>query len=149
MKCFVLAAILNGDFLTIFIAMHNFVLSTMILKKPFNILHPRCGSSFLMLVIVISIIIFSFVPMVVYSAWPNLHESILRRSLVLMTLRIFVMLPIISGLSYELLKATGKYHNSLISRIISWPGLMLQNLTTHEPDDKQVKVAIAALKKLI
>lgn len=98
--------------------------------KPFYTLHPRCGTSFLMFVMVISLILFSLL------GWPNLLFRIVSR---------LVLLPVIAGLSYELLRWAGKSSGTVV-KILSLPGLYLQKLTTLEPDDKQLEVAIIAMK---
>ncbi len=99
----------------------------------FGTIHPRCGTSFLMFVMVISLLLFSLL------GWPNLLVRIASRLL---------LIPLIAGLSYELLRLAGKGDSKLI-RIISIPGLMLQKLTTLKPDEKQLEVAIAALKAVL
>lgn len=91
--------------------------------------HPRCGTSFLILILIVSILVFSVV------TW----ENVLIRS----GLKI-ALLPVVMGIGYELLKICGRYDNWL-TRIIAWPGLKLQHLTTREPDDSQIEVAIASL----
>ena len=98
--------------------------------RKFGRLHPRCGTNFLFIVMFISIILFSFF------GWPN---PILR-----VTIRI-VCIPIVAGISYEIIKFLGKYNN-ILSKIIAYPGMMMQKITTKEPDDGQLEVAIAALK---
>lgn len=98
--------------------------------KPFYTLHPRCGTSFLMFVMVISLILFSLL------GWPNLFWRITSRLL---------LLPIIAGLSYELLRWAGRSSGPVV-KLLSMPGLYLQKLTTLEPDDKQLEVAIIAMK---
>ncbi len=99
-------------------------------------LHPRCGTSFLILMILVSMIISTIVQMIfpgVYDiAWLWIIAKIL-------------MLPIICGLGYEVLKICGKYDN-IFTRIISAPGMWLQRITTKEPDDDMIEIAIAALK---
>lgn len=97
--------------------------------KKYSRLHPRCGTSFLLIVMVISIIVFSFLK------WGSPLYRIGTRLL---------LLPLVAGLSYEIIKYAGRHDNTL-TRIISWPGMMLQKLTTREPDDSQIEVAIAAL----
>ena len=98
--------------------------------------HPRCGTSFLILMIIVSMVVSTVVQMIfpgVYDiAWLWIIAKIL-------------MLPIICGLGYELLKVCGKYDNAL-TRIISAPGMWLQRITTKEPDDDMIEIAIAALK---
>lgn len=96
-------------------------------------LHPRCGTSFLILVMLISIIVFSFI------SWENPVERVIIRLL---------LLPVVAGLSYELIKIAGRHDNKLV-RIISAPGMWLQKITTKEPDDSQIEVAIASLKAVL
>ncbi|SET07889.1 DUF1385 domain-containing protein [Anaerobranca gottschalkii] len=96
-------------------------------------LHKRCGTSFLLIVMVISILIFSLLP------WMALIPRVLLR---------IVLIPLIAGLAYEVTKLTGKYNNSILN-IVMFPGLMLQKLTTKNPDPAQVEVAIAAIKALL
>ena len=101
--------------------------------RKFSRLHPRCGTSFLLIVMVVSILFFSFI------AWNNPLQRLLYRLL---------LLPIIAGVSYEIIRFAGK-HDNIVTRIISAPGMWLQRLTTYEPDDSQIEVAIAALKAVI
>lgn len=101
--------------------------------KNFYTLHPRCGTSFLVFVMVIALVLFSLL------GWPNLFIRILSRLL---------LLPVIAGLSYELLKWTGRSDNFLV-KILSMPGLYLQKLTTKEPDYDQLEVAIAAMNGVL
>lgn len=98
--------------------------------KKFQRFHPRCGTNFLFLVMIVSIILFSF------TGWDSLWQRILYR---------IILLPVVSGITYELIKWMGK-SDSILSRITSYPGLMLQKLTTREPDLEQLEVAIMALK---
>lgn len=96
-------------------------------------LHPRCGTSFLLVVMVISIIVFSFI------SWENAIIRLLLR---------LALLPVVAGLSYEVIKFAGR-HDNWFTAAISAPGKWLQYITTNEPDDSQVEVAIAALKAVI
>lgn len=93
-------------------------------------IHPRCGTNFLMIVMVVSIIVFAFL------GWPNLIERITSR---------IVLLPVVAGIAYEIIRLAGCKDNIFI-RIIIAPGLWLQKLTTLEPQDDQIEVAIAALQ---
>lgn len=95
--------------------------------------HPRCGTSFMFLVMIVSILVFSVV------SWNNVFIRMLLR---------IVMLPIVVGISYELIKIAGRYDNWL-TKIISAPGKALQGLTTAEPDDSMIEVAIEAMKLVI
>ena len=96
--------------------------------------HVRCGTSFLFVVLLIAIIVFAFVG---------------RQEPWLMVITRVLLLPVIAGLSYEVTHFGGKHaHNPLVRAVLS-PGLFLQKLTTNEPDDSQVEVAVAALQKVI
>ena len=101
--------------------------------KTFTTLHPRCGTNFLFIVMATSIILFSFF------GWPNILTRIVMRIL---------CIPIVAGISYEIIKFLGKYNN-ILSKIVAYPGMMLQNITTKEPNDEQLEVAIKALKAVI
>lgn len=98
--------------------------------KAFSRLHPRCGTNFLFLVMIVSIMVFSL------SGWSSLKERILYR---------IILLPVISGITYEIIKWLGRSESKL-SKIIAYPGLALQKITTKEPSLDQLEVAIAALK---
>lgn len=95
--------------------------------------HPRCGTSFMILTLIVSILVFSFV------TWDSLVVRIALKLL---------LLPLTMGLSYELIKFAGKYNN-ILTRIISAPGRALQKLTTREPDEEEIECAIVALKMVI
>lgn len=102
--------------------------------KKYPTLHPRCGTSFLFTVMIVSIIVLSFF------GWPNPLKRLLIR---------LIMLPVIIGISYEFNRIIGK-SDSMLAYILSFPGLGLQKLaTTREPDEEQIEVAIAALKEVI
>lgn len=103
--------------------------------RKYSTLHPRCGTSFLFIVMVISSIFFSFF------GWPNLWLRVLYRLL---------LMPLVAGFSYEILRFMGKLagENSLLDFLIL-PGLWMQKLTTREPDDAQLEVAIEALKAVL
>ena len=102
--------------------------------RPFTTLHPRCGTNFLMIVMLISIFAFAFL------GWPNLLERILSR---------VILMPVIAGVSYELIRYAGKNIDHPWVKAAIWPGLCLQKLTTREPDDAQIEVAIASLKAVL
>lgn len=101
--------------------------------RKFSTFHPRCGTNFLFIVMFISILLFSFF------GWPNLLVRTISRIL---------LLPLVAGISYEIIKWLGR-SDSILKRIVSYPGLMLQRLTTREPDDSQLEVAIASLLSVI
>ena len=102
--------------------------------KKYPILHPRCGTSFLFMVMIVSILVLSFF------GWPNPLQRIIIRIL---------MFPVIAGISYEINKLIGR-SNSKLAYIVSYPGLMIQKLATvKEPDESQIEVAIEALKAVL
>lgn len=103
--------------------------------RSFSPQHPRCGTSFLLIVMVISILMFSFIP----QSWPFSGKFLSR----------LVLIPLIAGISYELLRLSSKVAANSIVNTLVLPGLMLQRLTTREPDDSQIEVAITAVKEVL
>ena len=101
--------------------------------NEFETLHPRCGTSFLMFVMIIALLLFSLL------GWPDLFARILSR---------IILIPVIAGLSFELLRFAGS-NDSLLVKVLSVPGLLLQKLTTQNPDEQQLGVAIAALNAVL
>jgi len=101
--------------------------------KEQSSLHPRCGTSFLFIVMIVSIFVFSF------TTWNNL--------LIRMALRL-ALLPVVVAISYELIKLAGRYDN-ILTKIISAPGKALQRFTTREPDEKMIEVAKRAIELVI
>ncbi len=101
--------------------------------RKFTTLHPRCGTNFLFIVMSTSIILFSFF------GWPNPLARVIMR---------IVCIPVVAGISYEIIRFLGKYNNKL-TKIVAYPGMMLQKFTTKEPDDSQLEVALAALKAVV
>ncbi|MDA3862601.1 MAG: DUF1385 domain-containing protein [Deltaproteobacteria bacterium] len=101
--------------------------------------HPRCGTSFLFLVIGISIILFSLL-----LQFPLVDNKLLD-NLAKVFIKIPLMLPV-AGIAYELIKFSGKHSNNPLLKPIIWPGLLLQRLTTREPDDKMLETGLASLK---
>lgn len=117
--------------------------------KKFTTLHPRCGTSFLLVVFIISIIVFSLLPSIIrfyYHDFPNLNPWL--RKGILFPIRI-LLIPVIAGISYEILKISDRYQKNLLFRLISMPGLWLQKITTKEPTNKQIEVAIISLRMLL
>jgi uncharacterized protein YqhQ len=102
--------------------------------KEFSTRHPRCGTSFILFVMIVSILIFSLL------GRPDfLHRVIYK----------ILLLPIVAGISYEAIRFTGKHSHWKWVQLLSWPGLTLQKITTREPSDDQIEVAIEAMKKVI
>jgi uncharacterized protein YqhQ len=100
----------------------------------FSVAHPRCGTSFLLVVMVISIAVFALL------GRPPMEWRILSR---------IVLVPVIAGIAYEFLKFTAAHYSHVLVRAMAAPGLALQRMTTKEPDESQVEVAIAALKEVM
>ncbi|MHB0979568.1 MAG: DUF1385 domain-containing protein [Thermoleophilia bacterium] len=100
----------------------------------FTTLHPRCGTAFLLVVMVMAILVFSVVG---------------KPSLLLLVVSRLVGIPIVAGLSYEVIRFAGRHKDGLVSRVVLWPGLKLQRLTTREPSAEQVEVAIVALVEVL
>ncbi|MDR2589674.1 MAG: DUF1385 domain-containing protein [Oscillospiraceae bacterium] len=101
--------------------------------KKQSTLHPRCGTSFLFIVMIVSIFVFSFI------SWDNLFVRFILR---------IALLPIVVSISYEIIRLAGRYNN-IFTRIVSAPGRALQKLTTSTPDDDMLEVAIHALQAVI
>lgn len=95
-------------------------------------LHPRCGTNFLLIVMVVSIFVFAFL------GWPNLLERIVSRVL---------LMPVVAGIAYEVIRLAGRSEHSFAKALIK-PGLALQYMTTREPEDDQIEVAIRALEEV-
>lgn len=100
--------------------------------RKYSVLHPRCGTSFLLIVMVVSIAVFSLF-------WSNIfwHTFLIRLAL----------LPVVAGLSFEVLKAAGRSENRIV-KALNAPGMWFQRFTTREPDDSQIEVAIKALENV-
>lgn len=96
--------------------------------------HPRCGTAFLLVVMIMAIVVFTFV------GKPSFPLLILSRLL---------GIPLVAGLSYEVIRYAGRHKDGVISRILLGPGLMLQRLTTREPSEEQVEVAVSALGEVL
>ena len=101
--------------------------------------HPRCGTSFLILMLIVSIIFY----MIIARIFPDLASNI-----ALWTLIRIASLPLLVGIGFELIKFCGR-HDNFVTRIISAPGVWLQRITTKEPDDSMIEVAIEAMTAVI
>lgn len=102
--------------------------------RKFGTPHPRCGTAFLLTVVVVSIVVFALL------LGPPLEWRIASRIL---------LLPVIAAISYEIIRFSGAHQNSLIGQLVAKPGLWLQKLTTRQPDDQQIEVAIRAMETAI
>ncbi len=101
--------------------------------RKFSRFHPRCGTSFLFVILILSIVIFSFL------SGPMWFKFVGR----------LVLLPVIAGLGYEMLKLSSKHVDNLLVKTVIAPGLWLQRITTKEPTDRQIEVGIASLKAVV
>jgi uncharacterized protein YqhQ len=102
--------------------------------RKFGTPHPRCGTAFLLTVVLVSIVIFAFL------GRPDFEWRILSR---------IALLPVVAGVSYEIIRFSGAHQSWLIARAMALPGLLLQSLTTRQPDDAQIEVAITAMEAAI
>ena len=112
-------------------------------------LHPRCGTSFLLVVMVISILVFSVASTALLNAVPALEAmrgSFLYR--LVMILFKLLLLPLIVGITYEINRWAGRHDNG-VTRILTAPGMWMQNFTTYEPDDSMIEVAIKAVEAVL
>lgn len=103
--------------------------------RKYTCIHPRCGTSFLMVVMVLSIMLFSMIP----ASWPLWAKAVSR----------IALMPLIAGLSYEFIKYSAKKRGSRVIEALILPGLLLQRLTTREPSDDQLEVAIRAMDEAL
>jgi len=101
--------------------------------KKFSRLHPRCGTSFIFIIVIVSILLFSIMPNLGFVT--RLAYRVL-------------LIPVIGAISYELLKLSDRYKGSIITRILTMPGLAFQRLTTREPSDDMIEVAIKAVEEV-
>jgi len=102
--------------------------------QSFSTLHPRCGTSFLLIVMLVALIVFMFL-----GRPQQLSDRLVR----------FLFIPVIGGISYEIIRLSGKKYGKRIAKILVAPGLLLQKITTKEPDNKQLEVALVALKSAL
>lgn len=120
--------------------------------RPMTRLHPRCGTSFLFVVMILSILLFTVVTYVLNALIPGLtilqSNSRVLYNLLMIVIKILIMLPLVVGITYEINRWVGR-HDNWFTRILTAPGMWLQNLTTNEPDDSMIEVAIAALELVI
>lgn len=123
---------------TIFCYEHGLELNVENVRKQSRF-HPRCGTSFMFVMIIISVIVSSIVSV----AFPQLRNNIA----IWMAVKLLI-LPVVMGLGYEFIKYAGR-HDNLFVKILSAPGLWMQRLTTKEPDDSMIEVALAAFKAVI
>jgi uncharacterized protein YqhQ len=116
--------------------------------------HPRCGTSFIFIVLTISILVYSIIPIrpghiIGYAQYLFAITPAMWQANVMRTIIQILLLPVLVSISYEIIKLAGRYDRNIIMRIISAPGLGLQRITTREPTEKQLQVAITAMIPVI
>ena len=113
--------------------------------RKFSTLHPRCGTSFVFFLILISIVLFSavFTIIPIGTSLPPI-----LRHVVAVLFKVCLMFPV-AGISYEMIKISGKCSDKWWAKAMSWPGMLLQKLTTKEPDDEQLEVALSSIKAVL
>lgn len=117
--------------------------------RRFQTMHPRCGTSFIFLVLIISILVFSIIPSIIKYSLPSfLALNLYLKKFILVLIRLS-LIPLIAGVSYELLKASDKFHETFLFKIIAFPGIMLQKITTRNPTNAQIEVAINSVNLAI
>jgi uncharacterized protein YqhQ len=107
-------------------------------------LHPRCGTSFAIIVLIISIVVFTFVP-----RYPLGPDNGIFLNVTIRVLLELLILPLISGVAYEVIRLAGKFKGSTLTKTLLWPGLMSQYITTREPAEKHIEVALVALQAVV
>jgi len=113
--------------------------------RPYTTRHPRCGTTFLGVVIIISIIIFAFIAKLIVMIYPPFMEmQLILRKLIIIAFHI-VCMPLVAGISYEIIKYGSRHLQNPLTRLLTMPGLLSQYLTTKKPDDEQLQVSIASL----
>jgi len=112
--------------------------------RKYTTLHPRCGTAFLLVVLFIAIVVFS----VVFPLVPPVSDYGFLNQLFFVFVKLLLLFPI-AGMSYEVIKKAGKHPDHRLLRAAVWPGLVMQRLTTQEPDDLQLEVAITSLKTVL
>ena len=114
--------------------------------RPYTTRHPRCGTTFLGVVIIVSIIVFSILSKLILTLYPEFSQmTFIARKLILILMHIIFM-PIVAGTAYEVIKFGARHPNNPVTMLLAWPGMMSQHITTREPDDEQLEVSILSLK---
>ena len=110
--------------------------------------HPRCGTSFLVVIMIISILVVSVMTWVL-SLFPGIAELPKLLAALVRICAKLILLPVVVGLTYELNRWVGRHDENPFARVVAWPGKQIQHLTTREPDDGMIEVAIEAVKQVI
>ena len=114
--------------------------------RPFTKLHPRCGTTFIAITLIVAIITFAFFARLLVAIWPDFYQfAFWPRKMMLIAGHILIM-PLVAGVCFELLRLGGKYTNNILLKLLITPGFWFQHLTVREPDDSMIEVAIESLK---
>lgn len=117
--------------------------------RDYTTIHPRCGTTFMFLVLTVSILLYMFTSYFVYTyIYASYTPAKIIGNLTVLAINI-ILLPIVSGISYEILKLGFKFYNFPLMRLAIFPGLILQKITTRVPKDDEIEVALFALNKLL
>lgn len=117
--------------------------------RDFTTIHPRCGTTFMFLVLTVSILLYMFTSYFVYSfIYYSFTPPKIVGNITVLIINI-LLLPIVSGISYEILKLGFRFYNFPLMRLAILPGLLLQKITTKNPEDNEIEVALFALNKLL
>lgn len=111
-------------------------------SKKYSTYHPRCGTSFIVIVLIVSVLIFALLDTLLITIWGRIGLSI-------RLLTHIPLIPVVAGVSYEIIKLSSRKSESIIAKILTAPGLWLQRITTSEPDAEQLEVAAVALKNAL
>lgn len=125
---------------------HGLPLEAPVIQK-YSTQHVRCGTSFLLMVMVIALLVYSLFPVKAIVASMGMDAK-WATLLVAIAIRI-IFLPIIAGLAYEVIKWAGKSPDQPLVRLLLWPGMQLQRMTTREPDESMIEVAVAAMLRVV
>lgn len=125
---------------------HGLPLEPPVIQK-YSTQHVRCGTSFLLMVMVIALLVYSLFPVKAIVASMGMDAK-WATLLVAIAIRI-IFLPIIAGLAYEVIKWAGKTPDQPLVRVLLWPGMQLQRMTTREPDESMIEVAVAAMLRVV
>ncbi len=117
--------------------------------RDFTTIHPRCGTTFMFLVLTVSIILYMFTSYFVYSfIYSSFIPPKIVGNITVLIINI-LLLPVVSGISYEILKLGFRFYSFPLMRLAILPGLLLQKITTRKPEDEEIEVALFALNKLL
>ena len=117
--------------------------------RDFTTIHPRCGTTFMFLVLTVSIILYMFTSYFVYNfIYSSFTPPKIVGNITVLIINI-LLLPVVSGISYEILKLGFRFYNFPLMRLAILPGLLLQKITTRKPEDEEIEVALFALNKLL